>query len=49
MTLGLNVSFFNASAKLDGMIDALCTYASIGATVRLGDFGSLRPGLNDFF
>lgn len=28
------------------MIDALCTYASIGATVRLGDFGSLRPGLN---
>ena len=33
-------------AVLDGMIDALCTYASIGATVRLGDFGSLRPGLN---
>lgn len=33
-------------AVLDGMIDALCTYASIGATVRLGDFGSIRPGLN---
>ena len=27
-------------AVLDGMIDALCTYASIGATVRLGDFGT---------
>lgn len=33
-------------AVLDGMIDALCTYASIGATVRLGGFGSIRPGLN---
>lgn len=33
-------------AVLDGLIDALCTYASIGATVRLGDFGSIRPGLN---
>lgn len=33
-------------AVLDGMVDALCTYASIGATVRLGDFGSIRPGLN---
>lgn len=33
-------------AVLDGMIDALCTYASIGATIRLGDFGSIRPGLN---
>lgn len=33
-------------AVMDGTIDALCTYASIGATVRLGDFGSLRPGLN---
>lgn len=31
---------------MDGMIDALCTYASIGATVRLGDFGSIRPGIN---
>lgn len=31
---------------MDGLIDALCTYASIGATVRLGDFGSIRPGLN---
>ncbi len=28
------------------MIDALCTYASIGATIRLGDFGSIRPALN---
>lgn len=33
-------------AVLDGMVDALCTYASIGATVRLGGFGSIRPGLN---
>lgn len=33
-------------AVLDGMIDALCTYTSIGATVQLGDFGSIRPGLN---
>lgn len=33
-------------AVLDGLVDALCTYASIGATVRLGDFGSFRPGLN---
>lgn len=33
-------------AVLDGMIDALCTYASIGATIRLGEFGSIRPGLN---
>lgn len=32
-------------AVLDGLVDALCTYASIGATVRLGDFGSFRPGL----
>lgn len=31
---------------LDGLIDALCTYTSIGATVRLGDFGSIRPRLN---
>ena len=31
---------------LDGLIDALCTYVSIGATVRLGEFGSIRPGLN---
>lgn len=31
---------------MDGMIDALCTYTSIGATVRLGDFGSIRPGIN---
>lgn len=31
---------------MDGLIDALCTYTSIGATVRLGDFGSIRPGLN---
>ena len=35
-------------AVLDGMIDALCTYASIGATVRLGDFGSLLPPETDF-
>lgn len=33
-------------AVLDGLIDALCTYASIGSTIRLGDFGSIRPGLN---
>ncbi|MDY5237237.1 DNA-binding protein [Bacteroides helcogenes] len=33
-------------AVLDGMIDVLCTYASIGTTIRLGDFGSIRPGLN---
>ncbi|MDE6347586.1 MAG: DNA-binding protein, partial [Bacteroides sp.] len=33
-------------AVLDGLVDALCTYSSIGATVRLGDFGSFRPGLN---
>lgn len=34
---------------LDGLIDALCTYTSIGATVRLADFGSIRPGLNGAF
>lgn len=33
-------------AVLDGLVDALCTYVSIGATVRIGDFGSIRPGLN---
>ena len=32
-------------AVLDGMIDALCTYASIGATVRLGDFRKPPTGI----
>lgn len=31
---------------IDGLIDALCTYVSLGATVKLGDFGTIRPGLN---
>lgn len=31
---------------MDGLIDAICTYMSVGATVRMGDFGSFRPGLN---
>ncbi len=31
---------------MDGLIDALCTYVSLGATVKLGDFGTIRPGLN---
>ena len=31
---------------MDGLIDSLCTYVSIGATVKLGDFGTIRPGLN---
>ncbi len=31
---------------MDGLIDALSTYVSIGATVKLGDFGTIRPGLN---
>lgn len=31
---------------MDGLIDALSTYVSLGATVKLGDFGTIRPGLN---
>lgn len=31
---------------MDGMIDALCTYVSIGSTVKIGDFGTIRPALN---
>ena len=28
---------------MDGLIDALSTYVSLGATVKLGDFGTIRP------
>ena len=31
---------------MDVLFDALSTYVSLGATVKLGDFGTIRPGLN---
>jgi predicted histone-like DNA-binding protein len=33
---------------IDGLVDVLCTYVSMGITVRLDDFGTIRPGLNGY-
>ena len=36
----------NPAPNANRLIDALSTYVSLGATVKLGDFGTIRPGLN---